>query len=104
MESYDIDIPELEKQRYESIKKSGKYAELKILVEAENHKSEDGTVNKLPIVTTSLCNCGPEEISCLYITLKATLRLLRNRFPAECFIGEMTMEAEDLTREDFEEE
>ena len=96
MEIYDINVPEMERQRYESIKNSGEYAELKILVGVENDKSKDGVASKSPIVTTSMHNCGPEEVACLYVTLKTALNSLRNRFPLECFMGEVTMEVQDM--------
>ena len=96
MEIHDIDVPEMEKQRYQSIKNSGEYAELKILVGVENDKSKDGVASKSPIVTTSMHNCGPEEIACLYVTLKTVLNTLKNRFPFACFMGETTMEVQNM--------
>lgn len=103
MEYYDVNIPEMEKQRYESIKNSGKYAELKILVGVENDGSKNGVASKSPIVTTSMHNCGPEEVACLYLTLKTVLNSLKNKFPMECFMGEMTMDVQDMGSIDLNE-
>lgn len=111
METYNVDIPEMEKQRYDSIKASGKYAELNILIGAEDERTENGNISKSPVVSTSMRNCSSEEVACLYVTLKAVLQSLRRRYPMECFLGEATMEttnygtidlSEDLSKDEEE--
>ena len=45
MEFNNINIPEMEKQCYEAIKRTNKYLEMKILIGAENDKSECGMIS-----------------------------------------------------------
>ena len=65
----EINVNKTEKQRYDDIKKKGKYVELDILIGAEKDEFE-GHTGKLPVVTTVIKGCGPEEIACLYATLQ----------------------------------
>ena len=111
MEIYDVDMAEMEKQRYDSIKASGKYAEIKILVGAEAEKSEDGTMSKTPFISTTMRDCSSEEVACLYVSLKAVLQSLRDKYPVECFLGDTIMEttnygtidlSEDLSKDEEE--
>ena len=96
MEFYNIDIPEMEKQRYESIKKSGEYLELTILIGVENDVDKNGTTYKNPVVATHMCGCGAQEIASLYSTLQAFLKTLKERYPLECLLGDMLMNTESL--------
>lgn len=96
MEFYNIDIPEMEKQRYDSIKKSGEYLELTILIGVENDVDENGTTYKTPVVATHMCGCGAQEIASLYSTLHAFLKTLKERYPLECLLGDMLMNTESL--------
>ena len=52
MEIKDVDMFELENQRSEAIKKTGKYIELNIIIGAENDTSSDGSVGKYPVITS----------------------------------------------------
>lgn len=96
MELNDINIPEMEKQRYEAIKRTNKYLEMKILIGAENDKSECGMVSKTPVVKTDMHNCSSQEISFLYITLQSIIKSLEERYPKECLISKLTMEAQHM--------
>lgn len=96
MEFDHIDIKEMERQRYESIKNSGEYLEFNVLIGVENEKTnQDGVVCKLPVVSTCGIHCGSEEISCLYMTLKAYTKHLEENYPSECFAAKLSMTVEE---------
>lgn len=87
MEFHSIDIPEMEKQRYKSIKATGKYIELNILIGVEDDISLDEEVTtKSPVVTTCLHNCGPKEVACLYTTIQSVMKVLERKYPVECLL------------------
>lgn len=96
MEFHSVDIPGMEKQRYESIKKSGEYLELTVLIGVENDVDKNGTTYKNPVVATHMCGCGAQEIASLYSTLHAFLKTLKERYPLECLLGDMLMNTESL--------
>lgn len=97
MEFDKINISEMEKQRYNSIKEKGKYLELNVLVGGENESiDENGLANRAPVVTTTMCDCGTEEIACLYATLEAVLRSLEKRYPIACIMSKIGINVEDL--------
>lgn len=92
----DIDI---EKRRYAKIKASGEYLELNIIIGVEDDEDlGEGCVSKSPIVYTVGRNYGPKEIGCLYMTLKSYMNKLKEDYPTECFVAEMTMHVEDIER------
>lgn len=95
MEFYNIDIPEMERQRYNSIKKSGEYIELNILIGVEDEE-ENGVSAKSPVVSTCMHNCGPQEVACLYATLHAVSQTLERKYPVECLMGKMGMRIENM--------
>lgn len=95
MEFYNIDIPEMEKQRYNSIKKSGEYIELNILIGVEDEE-ENGVSAKSPVVSMCMHNCGPQEVACLYATLHAVSQILERKYPVECLMGKMGMRIENM--------
>ena len=96
MEFHNIDIPEMEKQRYQAIKRTGEYVELNILIGTENDETEDGLSVKSPVVTTHMHKCGPEEVACLYMTLQSIARVLERKYPVECLMGKLSMKVEDM--------
>lgn len=81
-DNMDVNMEELERQRYDAIKKTGQYLELNVLIGAEN-ENED-TTHKFPVVTTTMCHCGSREISCLYATVRAFLKSFEEKYPLEC--------------------
>ena len=89
--SFEIDMDKNEKKRYDRIKESGAYIELNILIGAKLEKY-DGHTGKIPVVTSSIHGCGPEEIANMYMTLKQLVKIYEKNYPAECMLGELTME------------
>ena len=83
MEEYNVDIKEMEKQRYESIKKSGRYAELSILVGAEK-EVYNGQEGVMPVITLDFEHCGSSEVSCLYAIVNKMKTYLEQEYPMEC--------------------
>ena len=96
MEFHNIDVPEMEKQRYQAIKRTGEYIELNILIGTENDETEDGLSTKSPVVTTCMHKCGPKEMACLYATLQAVSNILKERYPIECLLGEIGIEVKNM--------
>ena len=96
MEFHSIDIPEMEKQRYQAIKRTGEYVELNILIGTEEDDQENGISTKSPVVTTCMHKCGPKEIACLYATLQAVSNVLEEKYPFECFLAKMGMRVENM--------
>lgn len=90
MESDNVDIKQMEKQRYEAIKKSGKYIELNILIGTE-FETINNKEAKVPVVSTKLHQCSGEEIACLYATLKSYIENLEKEYPLECVLAKLTL-------------
>lgn len=93
-DNYEIDIVELEKQRYKAIKKSGKYLEISILVGAENEDLGDGNVRKTPVISTICHDCGAAEIACGYLAVKSVLEKIMEDYPTECMAAEALMQTQ----------
>lgn len=108
MEIDHIDVHEMENQRYKLIKKKGEYIEFNVLIGTENEEFGEDTVGKMPVVSTTMKKIGPQEVACLYATLKAYLDDMRQTYPAECLLGELAMSPHStghtLTYEDEKEE
>ena len=96
MEFHSINIPEMEKQRYQAIKRTGKYIELNILIGTEEDDKENGVSTKSPVVATCMRKCGPKEVACLYVTLNTVSKILKEKYPLECLLGEIGMKIENL--------
>lgn len=96
MEFSEINIPEMEKQRYESIKRTNKYLEMKLIIGVEGTELGNGVISKEPVVMTSMCNCGPQEVGCFYMTLQAIMKSLEKQYPAECYVSKLTMRTKDM--------
>lgn len=95
-ENNEMDMHELEEQRYKAIKKTGEYMEVNILIGTENEDMGDGLIAKAPIVSTKICNCGTQEIGCVYMTLKELAKTLEKKYPSACFAAKLAMSVEDM--------
>ena len=95
MEFNDLDIEDLERQRYDSIKRSGKYLELNILIGTEDDEF-DATIGRVPVIATKARHISSEEIACMYITLKALVRKFEQEYPEDCALGLMKFNAGDM--------
>ena len=91
----EINVNKTEQQRYDDIKKKGKYVELDILIGAEKDEFE-GHTGKLPVVTTVMKGCGPEEIACLYATLQNLCEHFEKEYPMECMLSKIAMDVEHI--------
>lgn len=96
MEFHSIDIPEMEKQRYNAIKRTGQYIELNILIGVENEEEKDNTTVKSPVVSMHMHDCGPVEVASLYATTKAVIENLEKQYPVECLMSNLTMKIEGI--------
>lgn len=85
---FTIDMNEMEQQRYNHIKKSGKYIELNILIGCEDEKF-DGKIGKLPVVTTCMHGAGSTEVMCMYQILGLLREHLEEEYPAECILSKI---------------
>lgn len=96
MEFHSVDVSEMEKQRYEAIKRSGEYMELNILIGAESDDLGGGLVSKTPVVSTHINNCGPQEIGCMYMTLREIIKSMEKKYPMECYVSKLAIRVEDM--------
>ena len=96
MEFHNIDIPEMEKQRYNAIKRTGQYIELNILIGVENEEEKGNTAVKSPVVSMRIHNCGPMEVASLHATVKAVIENLEKQYPVECLMSNLTMKTEGM--------
>ena len=90
----NLNIPRMEQQRYEKIKKSGKYMELDVLIGSDNEDLGDGFIVKSPVVSTTIKGVGAKEVGCMYMTLHELIKSLEKEFPLECFVAKLSMRAE----------
>ena len=90
----NLNIPRMEQQRYEKIKKSGKYMELDVLIGSDNEDLGDGFIVKSPVVSTTIKGVGEKEVGCMYMTLHELIKSLEKEFPLECFVAKLSMRAE----------
>ena len=90
MEYEDI-IDELEKQRYNSIKKSGKYLEFNVLISGEDDMTENDRSYKVPVISLKAHDIGPKEIGCLYISLLTFLEQYEKDHPVECLVAKLSI-------------
>lgn len=89
----EIDIEEMERQRYNSIKKSDKYLELNILIGEEKEEFENGHKGRVPVVKTTMIHCSTEVIMALYSTLQSLINHYEEKYPVECFLAKHIAEA-----------
>ena len=94
---YDVDINEMERQRYNTIKKNGKYIEVNILVGAEDDVTYKGHKGRMPVIHTEMHNCSSKDISCMYLSLKTLLDDFKEDYPKECLLGEIMFNCHDLS-------
>ena len=90
----NLNITRMEQQRYEKIKKSGKYMELDVLIGSDNEDLGDGFIVKSPVVSTTIKGVGAKEVGCMYMTLHELIKSLEKEFPSECFVAKLSMRAE----------
>ena len=93
-DNVNLNIPRMEQQRYEKIKKSGKYMELDVLIGSDNEDLGDGFIVKSPVVSTTIKGVGAKEVGCMYMTLHELIKSLEKEFPSECFVAKLSMRAE----------
>ena len=86
----NVDIDGMEQQRYDAIKKSGKYLELDILIGADKEKDEHGNTVKMPVVTSVMHRIGSEEIANLYTILTQLKTYYEKEYPIECLLAGLT--------------
>lgn len=91
----NIDVNQLEKQRYEAIKKTGKYLELSILIGTEDEEI-NGEVCRMPVVSTVARHVGPEEMGYLYGILQEMCKFYEKEYPLECFMYKMKLNVKHL--------
>lgn len=91
----NLNIPRMEQQRYEKIKKSNKYMELDVLIGGEDEDLGDGLVAKSPVISTTIKGVGPKEVGCMYMTLHELIKSLEKEFPSACFAAKVCMRTEN---------
>ena len=91
----NLNIPRMEQQRYEKIKKSNKYMELDVLIGGEDEDLGDGFVAKSPVISTTIKGVGPKEVGCMYMTLHELIKSLEKEFPSACFAAKVCMRTEN---------
>ena len=91
----NLNIPRMEQQRYEKIKKSGRYMELDVLIGSDDEDLGDGFVAKSPVISTTLKGVGPKEVGCMYMTLHELIKSLEKEFPSACFAAKVCMRTEN---------
>lgn len=91
----NLNIPRMEQQRYEKIKKSNKYMELDVLIGGEDEDLGDGLIAKSPVVSTTIKGVGPKEVGCMYMTLHELIKSLEKEFPSACFAAKVCMRTEN---------
>ena len=91
----NLNIPRMEQQRYEKIKKSNKYMELDVLIGSDDEDLGDGLVAKSPVVSTTIKGVGPKEVGCMYMTLHELIKSLEKEFPSACFAAKVCMRTEN---------
>ena len=97
-----IDFAELEKQRRKEIIDSNCYLELDVLIASSGEESG----KDMPVANMEMHNCGPQEISRLYVTLDALIEGLEREYPMECLHAKKYMKATaiNVSNEDIENE
>lgn len=93
---FNIDMNEMEQQRYDAIKKSGKYLELDVLIGVEGDNS-DGKIWKMPVITTCMHGCRSNEISALYMILGSLREHLEEKYPMECIMADISMSSKHMS-------
>ena len=86
----EFDINEFELQRYDNIKQSGNYLEVNILIGCEKDIIQGHTGN-VPVVRTTMHNCGPEEVANLYASLQGLMTQLEKDYPLACLYAKTAM-------------
>ncbi|MDE6946245.1 MAG: hypothetical protein K2P14_03560 [Anaeroplasmataceae bacterium] len=92
----DVNINELEQQRYNAIKETNEYIEINILIGKEKEKLDNDRIGRMPVITTTMHGCGAEEVACMYSTLTALVEYFEKQYPAECCFAELCMYSNDM--------
>lgn len=95
LNSDNIDINQLEKQRYDAIKKTGNYLELNILIGTDD-ETLDGGLCRIPVVTTTASHVGAKEMGFLYGILQEMCKFYEKEYPLECFMYKMGAKVQHL--------
>lgn len=74
-----------------SIKDSGKYAEVNILIGSESEKKLGGYECKEPIVSVDFNDCESEDIGCMYMALLEIAKQLEESYPSICYAAKKAM-------------
>ena len=99
MEFNDMDdavLGESERKRYNEIKAKGEYLELNVLIGTNRGDTYKEHTGRMPVISTAMHNCGPEEVACLCATLKALLDYYKKEHPMEFLFSEMAMGVENV--------
>ena len=88
-------IPKMEQQRYEKIKKSERYMEINVLIGRDDEDLGEGFIAKTPVVRTTIKGVGPKEVGCMYMTLHELIKSLEKEFPSACFAAKVCMRTEN---------
>lgn len=91
-----IDAREFEKQRRDEIKKSDKYLEFNVIINAEPGKD----MFSAPVVLTELHNCGSAEIAKLCAILFSELETLADEYPEEFAYATFNMKVKNVKTSD----
>ena len=91
----NLNIPRMEQQRYEKIKKSNRYMELDVLIGSDDEDLGDGFIAKSPVISTTIKGVGPKEVGCMYMTLHELIKSLEKEFPSACFAAKVCMRTEN---------
>lgn len=98
----DVNIKELEKQRYADIKQRGKYIEVDILIDAEDDISNTTDISKTPVISTSFHQCTSRDIAFMYAALISIAKDFEKDYPAECLYAKMALNARDVADSKFD--
>lgn len=91
----EIDECELEKQRYDAIKKSDKYLEVTILVSSESEETTEET-STVPVIRVNMNNCTGFDVGYTYLALKHLSEDFMKNYPKECLYAEFTTDYKNL--------
>ena len=91
---FSLDVNECEQQRYDLIKKAGRYLEFDILIDARD--DDDTDKNKMPVITTVMHCANSKAIAQLYTMLNAVKEQLEETYPMECLLSKMTMSYDNV--------
>ena len=98
---FNVDMSELEKQRYKAIKNSNKYIELNILIGTDDEETYKDRTGKMPVITTIMNNCTSSDIGGMYMTLRNLVDHFEKEYPLECIVAKQSMKITDIGSREF---